>query len=431
MQLISRRARHWLGPITAAALFSGAAVCAASAHDDAFDFPYLPFDHPAIQYEKAAPSDRISRLQSQMDKGTVKLEYDPRFSYLPSLLKQLGIHPDSQMLVFSKTSFQGPKISPESPRALYFSDDAAIGYVPRGDVMEVIATDPKQGLEFYTLELQKTDKPRFLRRTMECMQCHMFPGTLNVPGLEITSVIPAPDGSPRFPAAGIMVDSRTSLALRWGGWYVTGTAGDLQHRGNAFAPFPDQPDVFDYHDTQNLTSLNKRVDAARYLEPTSDIVALMTIEHQTRVNNLLTRLAWEWRIAEREGKLEAFRKDRLNLIVDHLVSYMLFADEAKMRDPITGVSTFTATFPRRGPQDKQGRSLRDFDLKTRLFRYPLSYMIYSSLFDALPDPAKERVYQGLYDALQGNGGSRLSSADRRAIIEIVRDTKPNLPSYWK
>jgi hypothetical protein len=431
MQVMPRPAQDLFRAIPAVVVLFAPIVRAGAVHDDAFDFPYIPYDHAAIQYEAGAPNDAVTRLQAQLDQGTFKLEYDRHFSYLPSLLRHLRINPDSQMLVFSKTSFQAPKISPESPRALYFSDDVAVGYVPRGDVMEVIATDPKQGLEFYTLELQKSEKPRFLRRTMQCLQCHMIPGTLNVPGLEITSVIPAPDGSPRFAAAGIMVDGGTSLAQRWGGWYVTGTAGDLQHRGNAFAPFPDQPDVLDYHDTQNLTSLSRRLDMSQYLEPTSDIVALLTIEHQTRVNNLLTRLGWETRIAEKDGKLEDFKKGRLNLIADRLVSYMLFTEEAKIRDPIAGVSTFTTTFARRGPHDKQGRSLRDFDLKTRLFRYPLSYMIYSSVFDGLPEVAKQRVYQGLYDALRGPGDSHLSAADRRAVIEIVRDTKTDVPRYWK
>ncbi|HLH41179.1 MAG TPA: hypothetical protein VKX39_18660 [Bryobacteraceae bacterium] len=412
-----------------AALF---AACGwAAAHDDAFDFPYLPFDHPAIQYEKRAPNDAITRLQAEIDQGKTKLDYDPRFGYLPSLLKHLGIHSDSQMLVFSKTSFQGPKISPKSPRALYFSDDAAVGYVPEGDVMEVIVTDAKQGLEFYTLEREKTAKPQFLRRTMECMQCHMIPGTLNVPGLEITSVIPGPDGAPRFAAQAKMVDHRTPFDDRWGGWYVTGTAGEMQSRANAVAPRADQPSVLEYRDTQNLTSLRGRFDLSQYPEPTSDIVALMTIEHQTRVNNLLTRLQWETRIAEQDGKIEEFKQNRLKMITDELVSYMLFENEAKMYDPVAGVSMFTKTFPQRGPRDKQGRSLRDFDLRTRMFRYPLSYMIYSELFDALPAVAKESVYQGLYGALAGKTPSRISAEDRRAIMEIVRDTKHDLPDYWK
>lgn len=145
----------------------------------------------------------------------------------------------------------------------------------------------------------------------QCISCHLIPGTLNIPGLLATSVIPAPDGSPRFAAAAVIVDSRTPLDLRWGGWYVTGISGGLQHRGNGIAPNPDQPDWLDLRGTQNLTSLASRLDTTAYLEPTSDLVALMTLEHQTRVTNLITRLGWETRIATQEGKLQEFR-DRLH-----------------------------------------------------------------------------------------------------------------------
>ena len=417
---------------TVIGLVALAATCVYAAHDDAFNFPYLEYDQAAIQYPASLPNDAVSRLQRQIDSGAVTLNYDVRYSYLPSLLKHLGINSDSQMLVFSKTSFQAPKISPKSPRALYFSDNVAIGYVPRGEVIEVIATDPRQGEQFYTLDLAKAAKPVFVRRNLECLQCHMIPSTLNVPGLEIASVIVASDGSQRFPGAGIVVDSRTPLNDRWGGWYVTGTAGHMHSRANAVAPFSDRPSVLDDQNAQNLTTLRDRLDTGPYLNSTSDIVALMTIEHQTRMTNLLIRLGWETRIAEHDGKMEEFRENRLNMILDQVTNYMLFTDEAKILDPITGVSTFTSTFPARGPRDKRGRSLRDFDLKTRLFRYPLSYMIYSELFDSLPEVAKIAVYQHLYDALTGKvQGGHLSAEDCRAIIEIVGDTKPNLPPYWK
>lgn len=411
----------------------GAAVVWA-AHDDAIDYPYAPYDHAAIQYPTQATSDAISRLQQKIDSGAVQLDFDPRFGYLPSLLKQLGINTDSQMLVFSKTSFQGPKISPKEPRALYFNDNVAVGFVPQGDLMEFAATDPKQGVVFYTLDREKTDKPSFVRRTDQCISCHLIPGTLNVPGLLATSVIPAPDGSPRFAAAAVIVDSRTPLDQRWGGWYVTGTAGGLQHRGNAVAPNPDQPDALDLRGTQNLTSLPARVDTGSYLAATSDLVALMTLEHQTRMTDLITRLGWETRIAMADGKLKESH-DRLDFLANELVAYMLFADEAPMRDPMAGVSTFTKTFPERGPRDKQGRSLRDFDLQTRLFKYPLSYMIYDPSFDALPEPTKEQVYRKLFDVLTGKDSSpryaRLAAQDRQAILEILRDTKPDLPAYWR
>lgn len=417
---------------TAVALGAGMFVLAA--HDDAIDYPYIAYDHAAIQYPTRATGDAVDRLQQKINSGAVKLDFDPKFGYLPSLLKNLGINTDSQMLVFSKTSFQAPKITPQHPRALYFNDNAAVGYVPDGDVMELVATDPKQGVVFYTLDRDKTDKPEFVRRTDQCISCHLIPGTLNVPGLLATSVIPGPDGSPRFAAAAVIVDSRTPLDQRWGGWYVTGTSGGLQHRGNAVAPNPDQPDALDLRGTQNLTSLPAKVDRSVYPAATSDLVALMTLEHQTRVTDLITRLGWETRIAIADGKLNESH-DRLDFVENELVAYMLFADEAKMLDPTAGVSTFTKTFPERGPRDKQGRSLRDFDLKTRLFRYPLSYMIYDPSFNALPDIAREQVYRKLFEVLTGKDASsrfaRLTAADRQAILEILRDTKPDLPGYWR
>jgi hypothetical protein len=404
-----------------------------AAHDDAYDYPYIPLDHPAIQYGSVSTEDPVAKLEKQLEAGTAKLDYSAKDGYLPSLLKHLGINPDSQMLVFSKTSFQAPKISPRKPRALYFNDSAAVGFVPDGDVMELISIDPRQGVMFYTLDRDKTDKPSFLRRSDQCVSCHLIPNTLNVPGLMVTSVIPSSDGSPRFPGAAVVVDSRTPLDERWGGWYVTGTSGSLVHRGNAIAPHPDQPSVLDTEGKQNLTSLAGRVDTSGYLEGSSDLIALMTLEHQTRIVNLLTRLGWETRIAIQEGKLEASR-ERIDFVAGELVSYMLFANEARILEPIAGVSTFTETFPERGPRDKQGRSLRDFDLKTRLFRYPLSYMIYSPSFDALPEAAKAQVYRRIYDVLIGKDESpafkRLSAEDRRAILEIVRETKPGLPTYW-
>ncbi len=392
---------------------------------------YVPYDHPAIQYVEKPPNDAIARLQRQIDSGSVKLEYTPGFGYLPSLLKNLGINIDSQMLVFSKTSFQSVKISPRAPRALYFNDEVAVGSVQEGDVLEVVALDPQQGDNFYTLSVDKTDHPEFARRDV-CLQCHQGLSTLGVPGILVSSVYPGADGMPAFRGQAMITDHRSAFDQRWGGWYVTGTHGSMTHMGNAVGHDPARPQLLDTQGTQNLTSLDKKIDTSKYLLPTSDIVALMTLEHQTRMTNLMTRIGWDTRIAQHDAKLD---EARLNGEIDEMVTYMLFADERQLREPITGVSTFTKTFPERGPRDHQGRSLRDFDLKTRMFRYPLSYMIYSAAFDAMPEIVRGRVYQRLYDILSGKDQAekyaRLAPDDRRAILEIVRDTKPNLPVYWK
>jgi len=231
-----------------------------------------------------------------------------------------------------------------------------------------------------------------------------------------------------------LTDGRIPLSGRWGGWYVTGKTGSQTHLGNNVALVsPTQPGGPAGPETQNVAILSDLFNTSRYPAATSDIVALMTLEHQTRMTNLLVRIGWDARIAQKESKL----KDPTSLYgeIDEMLAYMLFTDEALLKEPVTGVSSFTRTFPQRGPRDQKGRSLRDFDLKTRLFRYPLSYMIYTAAFDALPPVALDRVYQRLYDILTGKDRSetfaRLTAEDRQAVLEIVRDTKRNLPGYWK
>jgi hypothetical protein len=220
---------------------------------------------------------------------------------------------------------------------------------------------------------------------------------------------------------------------------VTGLTGGMNHKGNAVAIDSAHPDVLDMRNTQNLTSLAKRFEPAGFMSQASDIVALMTLEHQTRMTNLLIRAGWDGRVAEYDAadgaKGDGDAGARIDQDEEEIVDYMLFVKEARLYDQIEGVSTFSKTFPERGPRDKQGRSLRDFDLEKRMFKYPLSYMIYSPVFDALPDAVRERVYRRLYDVLSGKDTNekfnRLSAADRANIVDIVRETKTNMPDYWR
>ena len=365
----------------------------------AADLPYpanLPIDHPAIQYFQAPLDNAITHLTG------------PIPSDLPTLLDRLHISPDSQLLVFSKTSFQAAKISPRNPRAIYFNDDVAVGWVRGSPSMEVAAFDPRQGVVFYTFD---AEKPGFTRQQV-CLHCHQGPATSGVPGIFVGSVYPNAAGQPSS-AAAIITDQRTAFADRWGGWYVNAAHGEQPDRANAVAPDPAEPAA--------LEKLTAKFNSAGYLTPVSDIVALMTFEHQTQMTNLITRLGWEARMG---GEPD----------IEPIVAYMLFADEAPLREPIEGVSSFTKTFPERGPRDRRGRSLRDFDLKTRLFRYPLSYMIYSPAFDTLPDAVRDRIYRRLYGILSGQDQrpkfAALSAEARRGILEILLETKINLPKWW-
>ena len=390
----------------------------------------LPVDHPAIQYWQTAPNDPIARLAKQIESGKVKLEYqEGGLGYLPSLLELLGINSDSQALVFSKTSFQASKISPRNPRAIYFSDDAAVGWVQGGEGFELAGLDPRQGIVFYSLALQKTPTPRIVRRDV-CLKCHQGPATSGVPGIFVGSVFPDPSGNPSAVGA-IVTDYRTAFEDRWGGWYVNAQRGEQRDRANSVAPNPAEPEALETEGRQNLTRFVREFDATGYLTPISDIVALMTFEHQTQMTNLMTRVGWEARIAEHDQAGAA----QTDAGVETLVAYMLFAEEAPLRATIEGVSTFAKTFPQRGPRDRRGRSLRDFDLETRLFKYPLSFMIYSAAFDNMPSDVRERVYKRLHEILTGQDRSgkfaKLSAEDRKSILEIVADTKTNLPEDWR
>jgi hypothetical protein len=307
--------------------------------------------------------------------GPVQLPFDRTCGYLPALLKALDIPIESQIAVFSKTSIQSLRIEPANPRVLYFNDSVTVGWV-RGGFIELAAQDPRQGLQFYVLQ-QRPDE-RIVHRN-DCVNCHKSGATL------MRSVIPAPDG---VPSGEIDTDSRTPFDKLWGGWYVTGTSVPAVHLGNA---------VFANSERRAITPA---LD--------SDIVALTVFAHQMRMMNLLAH------------------PDNVNELVDHL----LFLDEAPLPGPLQGHSAYAQKFSDAGPRDHRGRSLRQFDLNTRLMRYRCSYMIYSAAFDALPSATKNAVYRRMWTILSGGAASPLSRADRNAVVEILRDTMPDLPAYF-
>lgn len=428
--------------IFAAALCAGAAIALAELSGSYV----VPLDHEAIQYSKLPVHDPVARLGQKIAGGEITLGFeDNQFGYLRSLLKALDVPIESQVLVFSKTSFQAPRIAPRTPRAIYFNDFVSIGIVRGGEVLEVASVDPRQGVIFYTLDQEKASKPRFDRREV-CLQCHASGGTLGVPGLVVRSVYPEPNGMPLFHAGGFITDHRSPLKERWGGWYVSGTHGAETHMGNAVVRDKDKPDQLEREGTQNLTDLRYKFDTGAYLTPYSDLVALMTLEHQTHMTNLITRVGFETRMAlhYQAGLNKAFHQPpqamndstnrRIDSAVDELLAYMLFTEEARLGEPLRGVSGFAQVFPKQGPRDASGRSLRDFDLQRRLFRYPLSYMIYSEAFDGMPAEARERLLRRLHEVLTGKDISKkfagISRTERQAVLEILLATKKHLPAYW-
>jgi hypothetical protein len=386
---------------------------------------------PALAYFTTPASDRVARLNAALQRGAATLSFDPAQGYLPSILQALRIPAASQLLLFTKSSVQAPRISPRNPRALYFDDTVTIGFIPGADFLEFAAEDPRQGVVFYTLDQRAVEKPVIERRDF-CLSCHDNRATLEVPGLLVRSIMTTATGAPVPKYGNATPDHRSPFDERWAGYYVTGRHGALVHLGNAMlVDRTSEARVTD--DTLNLDSVTDRFDSARYLSPHSDIVALLVFEHQMHMINLLTRIGWDARLL-----LAAPRADAPSILVrsaDELVDYLLFTDETPLPAGVTGTSGFAEQFAARGPADRRGRSLRQLDLKTRLLRYPCSYMIYSDAFDALPAPARDAIYQRMWRVLSGDDPApkyaRLAAADRRAIVEILRDTKPDLPAYFR
>jgi hypothetical protein len=233
------------------------------------------------------------------------------------------------------------------------------------------------------------------------------------------------------------VDQSDPLSKRFGGWFVTGSTGSARHMGNEVAAVDGRP-------TRELTSVEGLFDADGYRTLSSDIVAHLVLTHQAGMTNLLTRAGWEARAAdpalhppfaatpEQQASIAAV----MSGVASEVVDYLLFIDEAKLTETVRGGSGFAERFSMSGPRDRKGRSLYELDLRRRLMKYPCSYLIYSPAFDALPPAAKAPIYKRMWEVLSGQEQDpryreALSLADRRAIVEILRDTKKDLPPYFQ
>jgi len=396
------------------------------------------FERPPIDYMNTEVHDPVAVLSAKLKAGEVSLDYDKTFGYLKSVLKALDVPVSSQTLVFSKTSLQLQRISPRRPRSLYFNDDVYVGYCQQGDVLEFAATDAKQGATFYTLEQVDDGKPKMVRDRGVCLSCHASNRTQNVPGYLVRSVFTDVAGQPKLGSKTFTTDQTSDIKDRWGGWYVTGKHGTMRHMGNALCTSGEE--TFDREAGANELDLTQRFHGDTYLSTQSDIVALMVLEHQTQMHNAIAAANYETRQAIHQSyqmnellqrpkdHLSDSAKRRIASSSGRVLKYLLMCGEFQLTDTITGSTRFAEEFTARGKKDSKGRSLRDFDLHTRLFKYPCSYLIYSASFDGLPDEVRIEVISQLTSILEGRDTSpqyaHLTSELRREILEILRETKP-------
>ncbi len=391
-------------------------------------------EHPAIAWATLPTSEPIAALNRQLESGDAALVFDPGGSgYLRSVLEALDVPVASQMLVLSRTGVQRTVTSPANPRALFYNEQVAVGFIRHSPFLELVAHDPDQGAVFYTLDQRATERPAFSRQS-GCVTCHVASATLEVPGFMTRSLAAGPDGTLKLRLGNQeLIDHRTPFERRWGGWFVTGTHGRSTHLGNTVVEAGDVRRSLVPTGAQNAISLDGAVDLAGYPAATSDVVALAVFDHQTRALNLLTRLGWEARVAAHEGRTP-LETAIVTATLANLVDYLLFVGEAAMPGGLDGSSGFAAWFSARGPKDAAGRTLHALDLTTRLMRYPLSYTVHSPAFDALPGDIRAEVYRGLAHVLvEGDASAKyahLSATDRRAIVEILCDTKPDARSFF-
>ncbi len=405
-------------------------------------------DYPAIGYSGVPTQNRLSRLKQQLESGQLSLEWEPKWGYLRALLQALDIHVDSQLLVHSKTSLQSESINAAMPRAIYFNDDTHVAWVQGSPLLELTSMDAAMGPVFFVMDNRRESVVKLAREGGGCLSCH---DNFSMTGGGVPRILAmsAPVDDPRdtrtFSSA-TDVDDRTPLAQRWGGWYVTGRHGKQAHFGNM--PLRESLGGEQLRkllpERGDLQSLAGYFDTSAYLTDKSDIVALLVLEHQSWVQNLITRANYKVRsLIARNGRdtvgepqiwADVGERDQkaLRTIVEGVVRGLFFADAAPLEDRIAGSNGFAERFSKLAPQDSKGRSLRQLALYQRVFRYPLSYLVYSPQLDSLPPYVRDYIDSRVVEVLQGRDttgiSARLDPADRTAITQILLETHPRLAS---
>lgn len=399
------------------------------------------YEDAPFYYTDSDANDPASKLVRQIESGAVKIDTSDDQAFLRDLLAKLDVPIASQVLVYSKTSFQNGRIAPSRPRALYFSEDCYIGWVQGGDI-EIISIDPELGPIFYFLEIPRPpEKKMVLFRSHECLNCHGGSRTAGVPGMLVRSVYADTRGFPLLGAGTYQTDHSSPIEERWGGWYVTGEHDGPRHMGNRLNAEAQQGSARMVRDYGTLKSLDSVINTDPYLSNESDIVALMVLEHQITVHNLITQSHYNVRRwmhhdakvrTHQEGKPVDLRPTTRRMVeaqAEKLLAAMLFENEHQLEGwGVEGGDAFQEALLANAPRSQDGRSLKDLELLSRLFRHQLSYMIYSQAFDHLPEPFKAVFYEKLHAILIGKESSDryayLKESERHRILKILTETKP-------
>ncbi len=390
---------------------------------------YRNFDEPPHNYHTAPLKDRFTKLKADLESGRIPLDRTSEKAFVVSLLKALEIPASSQMLVFSTTSLQLRFITPRNPRAIFFIDGLYVGYIP-GAKIEILSMDPELGAIFYMFDIPLGARPLAIERSERCVNCHTREDTGFVPGLVIKSVIPGPGGGSLKTFRGGQTGHSIPFGERFGGWYVTGDRGLASEWGNVIGRYAGE------EISKSIVRPGQLFDFAKYPVATSDILPQLVHEHQAGAANRILQASYRARTAFYLDKssLSPAHYAELDEQARSVTRYLLFADEVPLPPGgVEGDAAFKSDFAAKG-RAVQGVSLRDFDLRTRLFKNRCSYMIYSPEFQGLPARMKQQIYIRLREALSVEKPvseyAYLPAGEKQSIRAILKGTLTDLPPGW-
>ncbi len=400
------------------------------------------FEEAPVLYSKTEADTPLTRLFQKIESGETSFRGESDKEILMQVLAALEIPVESQVLVFSKTSAQNSRISPWTPRAIYFSDNAYVGWVQGGNI-ETVTFDKNLGAIFHIIDLNRRQKGELpeLRRDRGCLSCHASSVTHGAPGLLVRSVYPDESGRPLFDRGSFNTTHHSPIRERWGGWYVTGQAGPAGHLGNF--TFNENNTRSSLTRSRPVTDLTPFFNAKPYPGGgSSDAVALMILEHQITVHNVLlsghlaTRRFLHQNEAIRkatgeptDSPLSETYRHALDHYGDKVVKALLFEGEFELVDEgVEGSEAFQKAFASKALRNKRRRSLRDLRLYERLFKYRCSYLIYGDVFRDLHPLLRKDILQKLKGILTNPEDhpdyGYLSNSERKHILDILSETFP-------
>jgi len=396
----------------------------------------IDFKDQVHSYYNTAPKDPFSVLIKKIENGTVTLEYNSNRSYLRSLLRELGISPHSQLLVYSTTSLQLSRISPSNPRAIYFTDDIYLGYVPGGQI-EIIGIDPQLGAIPYIFNLPQPNelKHPIIYRSKRCMNCHASQDIGGAPGLLIGSVIPGPGGGSIDAFRKKIFGHGVPFNQRFGGWHITG-----DHP--FFNSWANQTGIMEKGNILKIpNSPGKYFSWNKYLTEKSGIIPHLLLEHQVGFTNRCLTTTYKFREFSQK-KQDSINQPKIQKFIEEesntLLSYLLFQKEVPLpENNIKSDIHFVIDFESKERGKHEEPSLRKLNLKNRLFNLRCSYMIFSNSFSGLPDQIKTNLLKKLHFILTcehkkiPSAYSYLEDTEREEIKIILSKSLQGFPNGKK